>query len=153
MIISLKDIAVDERARDGTWCRLPFPGHPDGCSNFPQCVKERPHIDEYEGYEWYRVVERLDLKAHAEAMKGAHPDWTESQCRDDQGWQEEILSRLMEEAEAFTDLSTDDVILDRPEGHGVDMWATMANNGIKLETNEPDIIHKIVLVGKRRPVA
>jgi hypothetical protein len=30
------------------------------------------------------------------------------------------------------------------------MWATMAGNGIKLETNDPGIIHKIVLVGKRR---
>jgi hypothetical protein len=153
MIISIKDIVVDERARDGTWCRLPYPGHPDGCPNYPECVQERLHIDEYKGYEWYGVVERFDLKAHVEMMKEAHPDWTESQCREDQGWRDEIAARLMEEAEEFVDPSYNDVILERPEGYGVDMWATMARNGIKLETNEPDIIHKIVLVGKRRPGA
>jgi hypothetical protein len=150
LIIPLDEVVVDERARDGTWCRLPYPGHPDGCANFPECIQERPHINAYEGYEWYGVVRKYDLDAHAEEMKELHPDWSESQRRNDQEWQDEILSELRGEAAAFTDLSAGDVVLERPEGHGVDMWATMAGNGIKLETNDPDIIHKIVLVGKRR---
>jgi len=29
----------------------------------------------------------------------------------------------------------------------------MAGSGVKLETNDPDIIHKILLVGKRKPGA
>ncbi len=153
VIIPLEEVVVDERARDGTWCRLPYPGHPDGCPHYPECIQERPPIGEYEGYEWYGVVGRIDLKAHAEEMKEAHPDWSESQRRNDKEWQDEMLSELMEEAGVFADPSAGDVVLERPEGHGVDMWATMAGSGVKLETNDPDIIHKILLVGKRRPGA
>jgi len=150
LIISLEEVVVDERARDGTWCSLPYPGHPEGCPNFPECIQERPHIDEYEGYEWFGVVRRYDLDAHAEEMRTLHPDWPESELRNDQEWQDELVSELRKEAEAFANLSKGDVILERPEGHGVDMWATMAGNGIKLETNSPGIIHKIVIVGKKR---
>jgi hypothetical protein len=150
LIIPLHEIVVDERARDGTWCRLPYPGHPDGCPKYPECIKVRPHIDEYEDYEWYGVVRKYALNAHAEEMKELHSDWSESQCRNDQEWQDKILSELKKEADVFADEIAGDVVLERPEGHGVDMWATMAGNGINLETNDPDVIHKIVLVGKRK---
>jgi hypothetical protein len=150
LIIPLEEVVVDERARDGTWCSLPYPDHPDGCPNYPECIQERTHINEYEDYEWFGVVQKYDLNAHAEEMRELHPDWSESQLRNDREWHEEIQSELQEEAEAFADKSAGDVVLERPEGHGVDMWATMAGNGIKLETNNPWVIHKIVIVGKRK---
>ena len=153
MIIPLEKVVVDPRARDGTWCLLPYPDHPEGCPNYPECIQERAHIDEYMGYEWYGVVRKFDLKAHTEELKEAHPDWSESQRRNDEDWQNEVKSELLEEANAFAELSSGDVILERPEGHGVDMWATMAGNGIRLETNVPDVIYKIVLVGKPRKTA
>ena len=35
-MIELKDVVYDMRARDGTWCCLPYPGHGKGCPNFPK---------------------------------------------------------------------------------------------------------------------
>ncbi|MHA1286030.1 MAG: hypothetical protein ACTSPB_01380 [Candidatus Thorarchaeota archaeon] len=50
-VYSLDEVFYDARARDGTWCTMPYDktgeradgtpifSHPDGCPNFPKYVK------------------------------------------------------------------------------------------------------------------
>ena len=149
MIIPLETVIVDNRARDGTWCRLYYPGHPRGCPNFPKCCESRPHFNSFNGYEWFAVVEKFDLKAHAEAMKKKHPHWSERQCRNLLYWQNGVRRRLREKADSIAFPLMGDVILDIPEANGVHVFDTMAKNGLILERHKPDIIHKIMFVGKR----
>ena len=149
MIIPLNSVKFDIRARNGTWCTLSYPNHKKGCPNFPKCVKERSSFLDYEldRYEWYAVVKEFDLLAHAKRMKEKHPHWTERQCRNLLYWQNSIRSKLRKETEKFAD-NPDDIILDIPEANGIDIFKTMANHGIKLQRN-PDLVRKIMLVGKR----
>lgn len=149
MIIPLETVVVDDRARDGTWCKMPYPNHPKGCPNFPGCCESRPHFTEYHGFDWIAVVEKFNLKNHAEAMKEKHPHWTERQCRNLLYWQNGVRKRLREKAESIAYPLMGDIILDIPEANGVNIFATMAKHGFVIEPRDPDIVHKIMLVGKR----
>lgn len=150
MIIPLEIVIVDERARDGTWCTLPYPGHPKGCPNFPKCCESRPPFNEYSGFKWIAVVEEFDLKTHAEGMKKKHPHWSERQCRNLLYWQNGVRSRLRKRAEAIHYPFMGDVILDIPEANGVNIFDTMAKHDLVLERTKPETIHKIMLVGRRK---
>jgi len=140
-------VAYDKRARDGTWCTLPYPGHPRGCPNYPDCVNSRPDFKTFSGYEWYAVVEPFDLKAHADKMHRKHPHWTERQCKNVLYWQGAVRKRLKEKARKFLNPLMGDVLLDIPEASGVNLFKTMAQVGLYLKAN-PDFVYKIMLIGK-----
>lgn len=147
MIIPLNEVSYDPKARDGRWCMLPYPNHPHGCPNFPGCPMDRKDFLDYEGYDWFAVIEEFDLKAHAEKMKEKHPNWTERQCRNLLYWQNGVRSRLKKKAEAHAFPFMGDVILEIPEANGVNVFDTMAKHNLIIERN-PDMVHKVMLVGK-----
>jgi hypothetical protein len=147
MNIALETVVVDDRARDGTWCTLPYPGHPHGCPNYPECIESRPHFSEYPILTWTAVVERFDLALHARKMKIKHPLWSRRQCRNLLYWQGGVRKRLREKARKIARPVMGDIILEIPEANGVDVYKTMENHGLKLE-RDPDIVHKIMFVGQ-----
>jgi len=149
LIIPLETVILDERARNGVWCTKYYKGHPKGCPNYPKCIKSKPHFNTFQGYFWFAVVEPFDLKTHAENMKEKHPKWSERQCRNLLYWQNGVRSSLKKKAERFAFPLMGDIILDIPEANGVQVFDTMEKHGLVLEKNKPDIIHKIMFVGKR----
>lgn len=169
MIIPLETVIVDDRARDGTWCTLPYPGHPNGCPNFPQCCESRPHFNEYQGFDWFAVVYKFDLKAWGDKREETHrrkyeeQNWfldesdkpsykplSERQRRNVLYWQEhKVRKPLRVEAMTICFPLLGDILLDIPEANGVQVFDTMAKHGIVLEAQKPDIVQKIMFVGKR----
>lgn len=155
MIIPLETVIIDDRARDGTWCKIPYRSNPKGCPNFKKgCTTSRPHFNNYNGFEWYAVVLRFDLKAHAEEMKKKPrkdgTPWSEAQARCILYWQEhKVRKPLRAMAMELYHPLMGDVLLDIPEANGVQVFDTMAKHGLILERRNPDIIHKVMLVGKR----
>lgn len=154
MIIPLKTIIIDDRARDGTWCAKKYDGHPKGCPNFPECIETRPHFNTYDqNLHWYAVVLRFNLKAHAEEMKKRPrkdgKEWTEAQARCVLYWQEhKVRKPLKTMAMKICHPLMGDVLLDIPEANGIQVFDTMEEHGLVLERKKPDIIHKIMFVGK-----
>jgi hypothetical protein len=150
-IIPLKEIVFDIRARDGTWCKMPYPDHPNGCPNFPKCVMSHPHILSVDLKDrfWYAVLEEFDLKKHTEEMKKKHPNWSERQCRNLLYWQNGVRSRLRKKTESYINPLSDDIILEIPEACGINMIETMSKAGIKIQTDHPDNVIKVMLIGRR----
>ncbi len=155
MIIPLEKVIIDDRARDGTWCRIPYRSNSKGCPNFPKCIEARPHFNTYdETLHWYAVVLRFDLKAHAEEMKKKPRKngkaWTEAQARCVLYWQEhKVRKPLRAMAMKICVPLMGDVLLDIPEANGVQVFETMEKHGLVLDRRNPDIIHKIMFVGRR----
>lgn len=146
-MIQLPEVFYDKRARDGTWCKLPYPGHPKGCPNFPKCPAKHPDIKALEGFSWFAVIERFDLQTHAGKMATRHPEWTERQCRNLLYWQGGVKKRLYEKAlQDFDPFS--DVLLKIPEASGVNVFRTMENVGIQILKTKPRHIVKVMLIGK-----
>ena len=151
MIIELPSVVYDERARSGAWCKLPYPDHPKGCPNFPKCINERPSFQEIGSpFKWYAIIEEFDLKAHAGKMKEKHPNWSDRMCRNLLYWQNGVRKRLKEKAIKATELvavkGTTYIILDIPEAHGVDVYKTMEQVGVKI-VPRPDHVIKVMLIG------
>lgn len=147
-IIPLDEVVYDVRAKDGSWCTLPYPNHPKGCPNFPDCITHFRDFKELEDrFKWYAVIEKFDLAAHAEKMKEKHPNWTERQCRNLLYWQNKVRKRLRDKAYKFHGLG--DCVLEIPEACGVNVFATMKKVGVHIESPKPMTVTKIMLVGKR----
>ncbi len=148
--IPLTIVFLDDRARDGTWCKMPYKNHPKGCPNYPKCLQGRPDFREYRGFDWVAVLEYFDLKSHAERMKEKHPDWSERQCRNLLYWQGGVRSRLRVKAKMIAVPLRGDVILDIPEINGVDVYKTMKLYNVILTHHKPDVVIKVMLIGKKR---
>lgn len=154
-LLSLETVHYDPMAR-GTWCALPYHGHPRGCPNLSKgCIRDRPDFkDIARDYTWFAVVEEFDLNAHAKMMKLRHPDWTVRQCRNPLYWQGAVRAKLRAKAEYAAGqineyghyLKNENLILDIPEACGIDVFQTMAGVGVILDRT-PDIVRKVMIVG------
>ena len=146
-VIKLPDVVYDVHAKDGTWCTLPYPDHPKGCPNFPECPRNQPDFKGLQQFhEWYALTEEFDLATHAEKMKKKHPSWTERQCRNLLYWQGTLRSQLR--LRAYVWKEPDDILLQVPEASGVNVFATLSQVGIILQRQHPNYIVKTMLVGK-----
>lgn len=152
MIIHLEKILYDRKACDGTWCKAPYPGHPNGCPNFPDCIKDQK-LEFYSPCEldWYAVIEDFDLKTHAQRMKEKHSDWSDRQCRCVLYWQNSVRKILRKKAEELCLKVNGCVITLCPEALGVNVFGTMAKHGLILYKN-PNLVHKIAFVGVYKEV-
>jgi len=153
-IIPLNEVIYDNRARDGTWCCLPYPpNHEGGCPNFPKCVEHRPDFKSLPKRKWYAVIEEFDLlefanKRHQLAReKGKTVSrW---QARNRRHWQKQVVSRLRKKAQEIYVPLMGDILLDIPEACGINVFATMAKHGLFLKS-DPDYVYKIMFVGKNQ---
>jgi len=157
LIIELdpKHLVIDERARDGTWCMLPYPRHPRGCPNFfdkVRCPPLAPKLEDIIEPPYKIVLFRFDLKAHAEELKKKPrkdgKPWTEAQARSVLYWQQHKVRKPLRK-EAYANCGEVEMVLEIPEANGMNVYATMANIGIRLRSN-PDIVQKVMLIGKRK---
>lgn len=146
-MIRLPKLFTDKRARDGTWCTLPYPGHRKGCPNFPECPAKHPDILKLNGLSWYAITEEFNLQAHAEKMAESHPEWTERQCRNLLYWQGGVRKRLKKKAFREFD-QWSDVLLEIPEASGVNVFETMAHVGVRIQRHKPSRITKVMFIGK-----
>lgn len=136
----------DVRARDGTWCTLPYPNHKRGCPNFPKCIDDYPDwLSIVSGYHWIAVLERFDLKEQERRMLRKHPRWSTRQARCVLYWQNGVRKRLRESCREI--MEDGDILIEIPEACGVNVFATLAKAGVHLKAN-PDLVIKMMLVGK-----
>ena len=147
--IRLEKVLWTYKARDGTFCCLPYPDHPKGCPNFPTCIENNELDDCYSPtqLQWYAMVEEFDLEAHAKNMKAKHPDWSKRQCECVLYWQGHVRKILREKAEKVCSEIGGCVVTLCPEALGVNVFGTMARVGIILRKN-PTLVRKIAFVGK-----
>jgi len=153
ILLSAKtDIPIDERARDGTWCTLPYPNHKKGCPNFGKSEKCPPYARNYEDIvdleaPVYMIINRFNLGAHEAMMKAKHPKWSRKQCRNVLYWQNTVRKHLKLMAYDLKTYLDGYEVLEIPEAHGVNVYKLMHDHAITL-TTDPDIVYKSMLVVK-----
>lgn len=149
-IVSLNDVIYDVRARDGTWCTRPYVGYPNGCPNFVKgCTSSRPDFMDLKGYTWNAVIWGFNIAKWEHNQKKKWPTWTRKQCRNPRHWQGGVMSRLLEYAQTHYNALIGDIILDIPEATGINVLSTIAKAGVFIKMKDPDIIQKVMFVGKQ----
>lgn len=130
------------------WCKLPYPNHKKGCPNYgkKECPPKASFFENIISPPFKLIAVRFDLEEHAKKMKEKHPDWSDKKARCLLYWQKGVDKKLKQECEKIAD---NNIILYRPEAHGVNLFATCKNIGLVLEKNPKKYVWKMAIIGKK----
>lgn len=152
----IKELIVKEVVRD--WCRLPYPGHLNGCPNFgkseqcPPKVKMVYDIFDINKPMWFIYI-KFNLEEHSKKMKLLHPNWSEKQCRCCLYWQNKVRKQLKEDCikfmKALYKCNISYICTLIPEAMGVNVFETANMIGIPVRSEAWPIIYKIALIGSK----
>ncbi len=135
------------------WCALKYPGHKHGCPNLAKgCQRNITYFDNYYDLSKpvYAVYTTFDLGAHVEKMRKKHPNWSMRQLRNLLYWQGTARKNFRLIVKKFLE-DYPDYDICSPEGMGVDVTATMATVGIKLDWPPTKLTYLIVFAGIKNP--
>lgn len=135
------------------WCRLPYPGHPDGCPNYNHSVLCPPRVATVDEVfdlskpHWFVIVS-FDMAAHVKTMSEKHPKWSDRQLRCCLYWQNTVRKNLGIEILGFMATKSGGTIATMiPEAMGVNVFRTCHRHGLMLRKDPKEIVYKIALVG------
>jgi len=131
---------------------MPYPGHPKGCPNWNRratCPPQAPLLTDLLDLARpvYCVFNRFDLGAHVDRMRRRHPDWSGRQLRCCLYWQGTARKQLRQKVSSLLVREPSLLPVYVPEACGVDVTATMASLGIKLEWPPVKVAYQVALVG------
>lgn len=158
-IMKLEKLIVTPRTK--LWCKAQYPGHPKGCPNYwGRCFEggrvEITLADRIVDVDksMYIVYNEFDLAAHMARMKAKHPTWSERQLRNVYYWQNRShaqLDRLIEQAIKEIYGKPAGLCTLSGEGNGVNLYATCAAHGLKLnKIRTMKTCRHMVILGTRR---
>jgi len=133
-------------------CFKAYYNHPKGCPNYNKkigCPPTSKTIDKKIDLNKsvYAVWNKFDFASHCKRMKSKHPDWTIRQVECCLYWQSKARKQLKKYIYEFLSEHRNFIIVNCPEGGGVNLTATMKNIGINLEWPPKNITYQIVLAG------
>ena len=147
------EVPIDERARNGVWCTLPYPNHKKGCPNYGKrdtCPPKAPKFEDITKPPYFAVWVTFNLKEHARRMKEKHPKWSERQCRCVLYWQNTVRKRLKELSYMVKEIYEKEygelIVLEIPEANGINVFKLSKNLPIGPLKVNPDLVIKIMLV-------
>jgi hypothetical protein len=98
----------------------------------------------------YCIVNRFNLRGHAQFMRNRHPDWSEAQLYCCLYWQGRARKQLRRKVNRFLEDHPDYIALYCPEGSGVDIVATVRQFGLEFEWPARNYAYQIALTGMAR---
>jgi hypothetical protein len=144
------EVAVKQRGFN-TWCRLPYPGHPNGCPNFgkkKECPPFAPYFLDLYKPQVFVAFMQFDFKKYMEARSSQHSDWTERQLRNPWYFQTHLDSQL--EDFVNSELSRPKFENFKPvyssEAMAVNIHLTACDAGVKLEWPPRKNMYRITLL-------
>ena len=135
------------------WCRLPYPGNPNGCPNFGKkdsCPPLTPYfLDIYKPHVFVAFMQ-FDFKEYLETKISLHSDWTERQLRNPWYFQSHLDSQLKH----FVDSQLGQPGFENfqaiysSEAMGVNMHLTARRAGVELEWPPKKDMYRITLLSQ-----
>lgn len=96
----------------------------------------------------YLVHSEFNLRSHISRMRELHPDWSEAQLKCVLYWQPRSRKEMMERVKRALTITGSNTWDSCPEGKGVNVFATAAISGLKLQrTKSIDTCRHITIIG------
>jgi hypothetical protein len=142
-----------------SWCKRPYPEHPDGCPNYnlnPLCPPKSPFLWDFFDLDrpFGFIIGSFNLYTYALERLETHPDWSMKQALNSRHWQSRIHAEIRE---VFNKLSTGrgyNQFTQRPESYGLQVFRTMLYLGFRLHprpgTAKNPICYKIGMFGFKK---
>lgn len=124
--------------KTGRWCQIPYPNHPKGCPKYGKGLHCPPHAVKLTDIldlsrPLYFVHSEFNLLGHVEKMKNRHPDWSDRQLKNVLYWQGTSRKQPRERVGVAQCITRCNVISYCPEGQGINVYASCAKSGLRLE--------------------
>jgi hypothetical protein len=142
------------------WCRLPYPGHRDGCPNHCQACNtpsvewERRIKSKHD--EFVIVMADFDFQRYKDKRRFEHPAWSERQLGNSRHWQKSIKAILVMYIHSrypyYDFLGAGSGIDGKPsmEAAGINVFGTLARNKIPFEKKPVNKVLMVALVMKKK---
>ncbi len=144
-------IPVVDKAMRGL-CARPYYRHPKGCPNIGRCgcpPKAQMIGDLIDlSQPTFAIYSTFNLKAHVDRMWKKHPKWTDHQLYCCLYWQGTARKALRMYIQDFQREHSGYRVVMCPEASGVNITATMAKVGAKLEWPPVNIAYQVAIAGK-----
>jgi hypothetical protein len=147
-------------------CMKPYHNHPKGCPNYgkhDRCPPKAPYFkDAFDlNYPIQALWAEFDIGTHMKNMKRKHSDWTEHQLACCLYWQGTVRKFLKPKARDWLVSYAQSVpksvfrkqgvfYIRCPEAMGINVTATMARIGVKLEWPPRNVTRMIYLGGVKK---
>lgn len=147
-------LCLDNRV--GSWCQLPYPGHPNGCPNHGKkshCPPFAPMCYDFFDFNrrcWFLITD-FDFASYIEAMQTIHPSWSERRLRCVLYWQGQIRATQRQQIANFKRENPGIVFTQLPEAMHINVLLTLLHLKIAFETKPKKRVLKIALVGYQNP--
>ena len=151
MILKIKKIIKSKNINK--WCKLPYPGHPNGCPNYNKkktCPPKAPSFEKIIKPPYILVAVKFNLEEHVKKMKQKHPNWTDKQARCVLYWQNRVNKQLRELSEKTASKIPNSMILNMPEANSINLFETCKKEGLILKSNPQKIIWKMSIIGIKK---
>jgi len=150
----IEAIQVCHSRKTGDWCKLPYPGHAKGCPNYGRdgCPPDAPFISDIMDLRRpvYVAFSEFNLSAHIFRMQIKHPNWSDRQCRCVLYWQGTSRKQMRIRVKIAKFFGGGNLVLECPEAHGVNVYATCAYSGLKLQRiKNLETCRHVALIGFR----
>ncbi len=133
----IEAVRVCHSRKTGEWCQYPYPGHRKGCPNYGRegCPPKAPFITEVVDLRRpvYIAFSEFNLGAHVFRMRTKHPSWSDRQLRCVLYWQGTSRKQMRQKIKIAQFYGGGSVVLTCPEAHGVNVYATCACAGLRLQ--------------------
>lgn len=151
LVLKLNEVVVDYRSR--SWCKLPYPDHPNGCPNYGKkknCPPKAPLFEKIVKPPFTLVGVKFDLEQHVKKMKEKHPEWSERKAKCLLYWQKKVDRQLREACEKIASTIPNSRIVYLPEATGINVFETCRKHGLILERNPKRSVWKIAIIGIKK---
>jgi predicted metal-binding protein len=140
---------ITDKTRE--WCRLPYPGHQNGCPNYglkQGCPPSVPSILEIADLSkpFMLAIVTFDLQRHVQSMLTANPNWSDRQTRCCLYWQNGVRKELKEYSQYICFLNPGTVYDVCPEAKGVNVFRSILQAGGKIDTKPTSLVRKVSLI-------
>jgi len=132
------------------WCKLPYPGHPQGCPNYgkkDECPPHAPIVSDFIDLTkpHFFAIHAFDLKAFSERMTKDHLTWSNRKSKCSRYWQGHVNSLLKREIEKK--IGKNQIYTLVFEAMSGNIFRTLLSLGIPIRRNPQEIVFKVALIG------
>lgn len=134
------------------WCKMPYPGHKNGCPCFgkkdtcPPKVKVVDELYDLNKRMWFVYVE-FDIENFKRRMLDIHPEWTYRKAGCVLYWQPRIVKMLSQYTLLAMRFREGTIYTTCPEAMGVDVFKTSEQVGYTLTRNPQKLVYKVAMIG------
>lgn len=140
-----------------SYCRAPYPNHPNGCPNWgikKGCPPNVPCFLKEFNQKVLVCAVGIDFAHYLQIRRDIHPNWTERALRNPRHWQGHLRMLLRKDLLALKDEERNNknkIVITNPEAMGINIFETCKQVGLILERTPLEKMYQVAFLATKKP--